>query len=81
MPIKTLIRAAVEYNGKIYAINYHTLFCYDPDTDEWTIDAFNAGLRYGSISSLFKSEGFLYVATNYLIHRYDHLDNIWTLVR
>lgn len=82
MPTQTQIDAALELNGKIYAVRRGSLFCYDPDSDEWTTKAANENMIDADVSSLYKLDPFLYVAEeDGKTHRFDSLNNIWTMVR
>lgn len=82
MPTKTQIDAALELNGKIYAVRSGSLLCYDPDSDEWTTKSANENMNNAKVSSLYKKGSFLYVAEEGgNTHRFDTLNNTWTMVR
>lgn len=82
MPTRTQIDAALELNGQIYAVRSGSLFCYDPDSDEWTTKSANEKMNNADVSSFYKSDQFLYAAEeDGTTHRYDSLNNIWTMVR
>lgn len=81
MPIQTQIDAALELNGKIYAIRRDSLYCYDPNTDEWTTQFTNGNFIYSNDCSMYKSEYCLYISeANGKTHQYDLFSGMWTMV-
>lgn len=81
MPNKTQIDAALEWNGRIYAVRRNSLYCYDPDNDVWTLNPINTIPFNSTCVSMYKSTKFLYIAeANGNTHQYDPLKNIWKMV-
>lgn len=80
MPVPTQIEAALELNGRIYAVRQDSLYCYDPASDEWTMKSPNGAMTTSAVSSLYKSSEFLYlVEQNGKTHQYDPLENTWKM--
>lgn len=80
MPVPTQIDAALELNGKIYAVRKDSLYCYDPVSDEWTTKSPNGAMTTSAVFSLYKSSEYLYmVEQNGKTHQYDPLKNTWKM--
>lgn len=78
IPEDSLLHAAVEFNGRIYVLSPLSLFCYDPETDEWTKHEFNEGCY---LRKIFNSNHNIFVVTySCALYWFDPINIIWTKV-